>query len=218
MREISGWTKAQPYEESPVIASLFCACARGVGYGDLHFIALVGDLRSSHVRGPETGTNRSVVVVSLVVVGFNAVPEGIITKNNGKLRRKKGLEMAKEWENTKEYFITYGILINAAKQSGLATYQEIAQACGLPTAGSYMGSVVGGILGAISKNELEHGRPFLSALTVGVSGKPGPGFFEWAKELHAARENQDEEDFFSQERKKIYEEWKIPYRVSKSKN
>ena len=125
--------------------------------------------------------------------------------------------MAKEWKDTKEYFITYSILINAAKQSGLATYQEIAQACGLPTAGSYMGSVVGGILGAISKNELEHGRPFLSALTVGVSGKPGPGFFEWAKKLNAAKDNQNEEDFFIQECKRIYDEWKTPYRLSKTK-
>lgn len=125
--------------------------------------------------------------------------------------------MAKEWKDTKEYFITYGILINAAKHSGLATYQEIAQACGLPTAGSYMGSVVGGILGAISKNELEHGRPFLSALAVGVNGKPGSGFLNWAKELNAVNEDQDLADFFSQECEKIYEEWKTPYRLSKTK-
>jgi len=141
----------------------------------------------------------------------------LIRKSEGKILLQKGLEMAKEWKNTKEYFITYGILINAVKHSGLATYQEIAQACGLPIAGSYMGSAVGGILGAISKNELEHGRPFLGALAVGVNGKPGPGFINWAKELNAAKENQDEEDFFSEELKKIYEEWKTPYRLSKTK-
>lgn len=125
--------------------------------------------------------------------------------------------MAKEWIDTKEYFITYGILINAAKYSGLATYQEIAQACGLPTAGSYMGSVVGEILGAISKNEIEHDRPFLSTLAVGVNGKPGSGFMNWAKELNAASENQELENFFSQECEKIYKEWKTPYRLSKTK-
>lgn len=125
--------------------------------------------------------------------------------------------MAKEWKNTKEYFITYGILINAARHFGKATYQEIAQACGLPTAGSYMGSVVGEILGAISKNELAHGRPFLSPLVVGVSGKPGPGFYAWAKELGALEESQDEEAYYSQECEKIYEEWKTPYRVTKTK-
>ena len=122
-----------------------------------------------------------------------------------------------EWKDTKEYFITYGILINAAKHSGLATYQEIAQACGLPTSGNYMGKTVGDILGAISKNELEHDRPFLSAIAVGVNGKPGPGFIDWAKELNAAIENQDEQDFFYQECKKIYEGWTTPYRLSKTK-
>jgi len=125
--------------------------------------------------------------------------------------------MAKEWKDTKEYFITYSILINAAKHSGLATYQEIAQACGLPTAGSYMGSVVGEILGAISKNEMENSRPFLSAIAVGISGKPSSGFFEWAKKLNAAKDNQNEEDFFIQECKRIYDEWKTPYRLSKTK-
>lgn len=126
--------------------------------------------------------------------------------------------MAKEWKNTKEYFITYSILINAAKHAGFATYQEIAQACGLPTAGSYMSSVVGSILGEISKNELEHGRPFLSSIAVGVSGKPGPGYFPWAKQLGIVKEDQDEETFFTQECKKIYEEWKPSYRISTSKN
>lgn len=142
---------------------------------------------------------------------------GIITKKGSEILHWKGLEMTKEWKDTKEYFITYGILINAAKHSGLATYQEIAQACGLPTVGAYMGSTVGNILGAISQNELEHGRPFLSAIAVGVSGKPGPGFFDWARELNAAREEQSEQFFFSQERKKIYEEWKTPYRISTTK-
>lgn len=72
--------------------------------------------------------------------------------------------MAKDWSNTKEYFITYSILINAAQHQGVATYQEVAQACGLPTAGSYMGSVVGQILGLVSQNEIAHNRPMLSAI------------------------------------------------------
>ena len=125
--------------------------------------------------------------------------------------------MAKEWKDTKEYFVTYSILINAARHSGFTSYQEIAQACGFPTAGSYMGSIIGNILGKISENELEHGRPFLSAIAVGVNGKPGKGFFDWAKQLGVVKENQTEEDFFLQERKRIYEEWKTPYRLSKTK-
>jgi hypothetical protein len=125
--------------------------------------------------------------------------------------------MAKEWKNTKEYFITYSILINAAKHKGVATYQEIAQACGLPTVGAYMGNIVGTILGTISKNELEQGRPFLSAIAVGVNGKPGPGFITWARDLGAYHDEVSEEDFFVKECAKIYEEWKTTYRISTTK-
>lgn len=123
-----------------------------------------------------------------------------------------------DWTNTKEYFITYSILINAARHQGMTTYQEIAQACGFPTAGAYMGSVVGQILGLISQNELAHNRPFLSAIAVGVSGEPGEGFFNWAKQLGVMKEDEDNDSFFTKERNRIYEEWKIPYRISKSKN
>ena len=125
--------------------------------------------------------------------------------------------MATEWKDSKEYYITYGILINAARHFGVATYQEIAQSCGFPTGGNYMSSVVGNILGAISKNEIEHGRPFLSAIAVGVSGKPGEGFYNWAKDLGAMKPDQAEEDFLTEEVKKIYDLWKPSYRISKTK-
>ena len=121
------------------------------------------------------------------------------------------------WSNTKEYFITYSILIDAAQHQGVTTYQEIAQACGLPTAGAFMASVVGQILGVISQNELAHNRPFLSTLAVGVSGTPGEGLYNWAKQLGVMKEDEDNDSFFTKERNQIYDEWKIPYRISKSK-
>lgn len=86
-------------------------------------------------------------------------------------------------KNSKEYFIAYSLMINAAQHQGFCTYQEIAQAVGLPTAGSYMGSVVGELLGNISENEVSLGRPMLSAIVVGVNGQPGSGFIPYAKEL-----------------------------------
>ena len=89
--------------------------------------------------------------------------------------------MTEKWVNTKEYFVTYSIMVNAARHHGLCTYQEIAQANGQPTAGSYMGRLVADVVGSISKNEVDHGRPMLSAIVVGVSGKPGQGFFDWAR-------------------------------------
>jgi hypothetical protein len=81
-----------------------------------------------------------------------------------------------KWDQTKEYFIAYSILINAAQHHGYATYQEIAQVVGLPTAGNYMSSQIGEILGIISANEAKEGRPMLSAIAVGTNGKPGKGF------------------------------------------
>lgn len=123
-----------------------------------------------------------------------------------------------KYAQSKEYFIVYSILIGAAKHHGFATYQEIAQAIGLPTAGNYMGAKVGDLLGTISEHESKQGRPMLSAIAVGTNGKPGGGFFPWAKKLGYLQEGDDEQAFWQNECKKIYEEWKITYRISKTKN
>jgi hypothetical protein len=118
---------------------------------------------------------------------------------------------------SKEYFIVYGILIDAAKHQGFATYQEIAQAIGLPTAGSYMGRKLGELLGSISENERKQGRPMLSAIAIGVNGKISEGFFSWAKKLGCLNEGEDQQAFWENECKKIYKEWKTTYRKSNTK-
>ena len=46
-----------------------------------------------------------------------------------------------------------------------------------------MGSVLGDIVGAISQNEVQNHHPMISAIVVGVNGKPREGFFNWAREL-----------------------------------
>lgn len=120
-------------------------------------------------------------------------------------------------KNSKGYFVAYSLMINAAQHRGFCTYQEIAQAVGLPTAGSYMGSVVGELLGTISQNEVSLGRPMLSAIVVGVNGKPGSGFIPFAKELNLFKDGEEEDTFWREECEKIYEEWKISYRTSHSK-
>ena len=113
--------------------------------------------------------------------------------------------------NTKEYFVTYSILVNAAQHHGFATYQEIALSNRLPLIGNQMGSQVGDIIGLISENEISQGRPMLSAIVVGVSGKPGGGLYEWAKKLGVMTEGEDEETFWRKECEKVYEEWRISY-------
>jgi hypothetical protein len=122
-----------------------------------------------------------------------------------------------KWDQTKQYFIAYSLLINAAQHRGFATYQEIAQAIGLPTAGSYMGSQIGHLLGLISANERKQGRPMLSAIAVGTNGKPGAGFFPYAKDLGYIKEGEDEQTFWENECQKIFDEWKVNYRLSHTK-
>jgi len=121
-----------------------------------------------------------------------------------------------KYHQTKEYFIAYSLMINAARHQGFATYQEIAQAVGLPTAGSFMAREIGELIGAVSQNEINLGRPMLSSIVVGINGKPGKGYYEWAKRLGVIKDGENEEEFWNSECKKIYEEWKIPYRVSKT--
>ena len=75
-----------------------------------------------------------------------------------------------------------------------------------------MGKLIGEVIGLISKNELEQGRPMLSAIVVGVSGKPSEGFFNWARELGVLEEGQDKETLWRNECEKVYEAWKISYR------
>ncbi|MFQ5401031.1 MAG: hypothetical protein ACE5E7_15710 [Anaerolineae bacterium] len=38
-------------------------------------------------------------------------------------------------------------------------------------------------MGEIAADEMKRGRPLLSAVAVGVSGQPGPGFFALARQL-----------------------------------
>jgi hypothetical protein len=111
------------------------------------------------------------------------------------------------YRGTKEYTLIFVELITAAKYRGSVTYQEIAKILGLPLRGNLMQSRVGRILGEISQDEMANGRPMLSAIAVGVNGKPGPGFFRLARQLGRLHEN-NESAFWENECKLIYETWK----------
>jgi hypothetical protein len=120
--------------------------------------------------------------------------------------------MSNKYEQTKEYFIAYSILIGAAQHHGLATYQEIVWATGLPKVGSQMAHEIGLLLACISENEKKQGRPMLSTLAVGVSGAPGEGFLPWARQLGFLADGMDEQAFWGEECQKVYAEWKIKYK------
>jgi len=117
-----------------------------------------------------------------------------------------------EHRGSKEYFLVYAELITAARHRGTVTYQELADLVGLPTTGNYMGSEVSKYLGAISEDEVHHGRPMLSAIAVTVEGKPGAGFFSLAVELNKLSDKGDQHKFWEVERNAVYKTWQKTFR------
>lgn len=82
---------------------------------------------------------------------------------------------------------------------------------GLPLSGSHMGREVGHILGEIAEDEVQSGRPMLSAVAVGVNGKPGPGLFSLARDLgRLTSEEEEEPEFWEAERLAAYKVWRRP--------
>lgn len=116
---------------------------------------------------------------------------------------------------TKEYLLVYGELIMAARYRGVTTYQAIAQIMGLPLKGNHMSREIGLILGEISEAELDQGRPMLSALAVGVTGVPGAGFYNLARQLGRLTEEGSaaEETFWRQEREAVYVAWQREFKA-----
>jgi hypothetical protein len=117
--------------------------------------------------------------------------------------------MPKEYRGTKEYGLIFAELVVAARHRGTVTYQELAELVGLPTHGTHMGVEIGGYIGAISEDEVSHGRPMLSAIVVNVEGKPGIGFYSLARQLGKLKSEHpaDEEAFFESEKKAVYQTW-----------
>ncbi len=111
--------------------------------------------------------------------------------------------------DTVEYFF-YSELINAARHRGTVTYQELAHVVGLPIRGNHMAKQIGNLLGAVSFNEVENGRPMLSAIGVNVKSYAGEGFFNLARQLGLLNSDYpaDEADFWKSQVDQIYEIWK----------
>ena len=116
-----------------------------------------------------------------------------------------------KYRGSKEYAIVYSELITVARYKGVVTYQEIAKLIGWPLQGNWMGSAIGHLVGEISDDEVDRGRPMLSAIVVGTSGKPGPGFFELARNLKRLKSGENEADtkFLSHEQKEVYKTWRV---------
>jgi len=114
------------------------------------------------------------------------------------------------YRGTTTYFHVLAELVRAAQYRGVTTYQDLAVIMGLPQSGNLMGSKTGLVLGEIAADEVGAGRPMLSAVAVGVSGHPGQGFFNLARELGRLGDGQSEESFWEAERAAAYEAWRRP--------
>ena len=111
------------------------------------------------------------------------------------------------YRGKKEYFHVLAELVRAAQYRGKTTYQDIAMIMGLPQSGNHMAREIGQILGEISEEEVEAGRPMLSSVAVAVTGKPGPGFFAFASRLGRFSAGDDKDEFWEQERARTYAAW-----------
>ncbi len=114
-----------------------------------------------------------------------------------------------KYRGKKSFFLVYCRLMTAARFRGSATYQEIAKIMRLPIQGSFMGTEIGQMLGEISEDEHNQGRPMLSAVAVNVRGEPGPGFFGLAESLGKLSTNEPtkRKEFWLSERQAVYAEW-----------
>ena len=115
------------------------------------------------------------------------------------------------YRNSQEYALVYSELVTAARYRGYVTYQEIAKLLGWPQQGQWMGAQIGKLLGEISEDEQNCGRPLLSAIAVSVTGMPGPGFFEWARQLRRldSDDRAQERAFWEKECRAVHEAWKV---------
>ncbi len=87
-----------------------------------------------------------------------------------------------------QYALAYSALIAAAHNRSLCTYTGIAYLTGLPTIGAAVGKQVGHLVGEISEDEHNAGRPMLSALVVEKgTGMPSSGFYDLAQNLGLLR-------------------------------
>lgn len=120
-----------------------------------------------------------------------------------------------KYRGSKEYLLVYCELIKAARYKGTTTYQAIAEIMGLPLRGSHMGREVGKILGEISEDELNQGRPMLSAIAVGVSGSPGDGFFVLARQIGKLQDNSKEAEhrFWEDEKAAVCATWRKEFKA-----
>ena len=99
-------------------------------------------------------------------------------------------------------------LIEAAKMKDVVCYSEIGELLDLSMDNPYHRQEIGRILGEISTEEHQAGRPLLSAVVVHKENhQPGKGFFQLARELGKQKPDENDDVFFAAELQKVFDEW-----------
>ncbi len=115
------------------------------------------------------------------------------------------------YKDSVEYFKVYSDLISAARNNTTLNYKDVARVMGLPESGNHMGAETGHLLGEISENEHNNGRPMLSALALQTNyKKPGEGFYVLACQLKLLDENataKEKKDFWKAHCDLVYTKW-----------
>jgi hypothetical protein len=124
--------------------------------------------------------------------------------------------LASNYRGMSKYHEVYRELTYRARNRELMTYEEVGTLIGIPERqGRLMSEEAGAVCGDISEDEVDAGRPMLSALVVGNggdSGRPisGDGFFILAKVLGRYPANLTEREFWERERDAVYAAWQQP--------
>ena len=100
------------------------------------------------------------------------------------------------------------MLIKAAKNRDVVYYAEVGKLLNFSMDNPSHWVKLGCILDKISTEEHESGRPFLSAVVVHKEDHlPGEGFFNLARELGKQKPDEDNDTFYANERKKVFDKW-----------
>ena len=101
----------------------------------------------------------------------------------------------------------YQKLVEAAKNRQTITYGEVASMVNMNTSSPAHRSMIGWMLGEISKQEVKEGRPMLSVLVVlPETGIPDVDSFALASEL-GLHKSGDDQGFFEGELERVFAYW-----------
>ena len=100
------------------------------------------------------------------------------------------------------------MLIKAAKNRKVVHYAEVGKLLNFSMDNPSHRVELGSILGEISTEEHESERPLLSAVVVHREDYlPGEGFFNLARELGKQRPDEDNDTFYANELKRVFDAW-----------